>query len=240
MARLDLTGERTAPGWAHEQYWFARHEAVYRWLIGQSRSIADIGSGEGFGAELLQASGADVVAVELDQAACRHSRSTYPGVPIICANAVQLPLRSASVDLVVSCQTIEHIWDPRTYVRELRRVTQRGVVITTPNRLTFSPGLHRGGKPTNPFHVEEFDAEQMFNFLRDWPHKEILGLHHGSRISNWEHENGSIVEQLVASAIADTWPQSLLTFQSTITSRDFLIDQIVDGACDLIAVGHDR
>ena len=30
-ATLPLTGERTAPGIWHENYWFARHEAAYRW-----------------------------------------------------------------------------------------------------------------------------------------------------------------------------------------------------------------
>jgi hypothetical protein len=29
-----LTGERTMPGVADENYWFRRHEAAYRWLAG--------------------------------------------------------------------------------------------------------------------------------------------------------------------------------------------------------------
>src|SRR5258705_7979373 len=32
---LPLTGERTVPGLAEENYWFRRHEVVYRRLVGR-------------------------------------------------------------------------------------------------------------------------------------------------------------------------------------------------------------
>ena len=48
---LPLTGERTVPGIAREQYWFARHEVVYRWLAARcaGASVLEAGSGEGYG-----------------------------------------------------------------------------------------------------------------------------------------------------------------------------------------------
>jgi SAM-dependent methyltransferase len=239
MARLELTGERTAPGWDHERYWFMRHEVVYRWFAGRSGIVADIGSGEGFGAEVLRTNGAHVFAVELDVLVCGHSRRTYPDVPIVCANAIALPLRDDAVDVAISCQTIEHLWDVTGYLHELRRIAARGVVITTPNRMTFSPGLGRGRKPTNPFHVQEFDAEQMLGFLADWKRREVLGLHHGARICAWEAEHGSIVPQLVESAISQRWSEPLLSFQASITIDDFVITPTVDQALDLIAIGMD-
>jgi len=72
---LPLTGERTAPGIWHENYWFARHDAAYRWITTElsmnhslpmkhslpaerADRVLDAGCGEGYGAELLRLAGA--------------------------------------------------------------------------------------------------------------------------------------------------------------------------------------
>jgi 2-polyprenyl-3-methyl-5-hydroxy-6-metoxy-1,4-benzoquinol methylase len=67
----------------------------------------------------------------------------YPGLP----DAVSfvpgnldgsLPLEDASVDTSVAIEVIEHLENPRAFVRELARVTRPGgwIVITTPNQLS--------------------------------------------------------------------------------------------------------
>ena len=51
---LPLTGERTLPGVAGEEYWFARHEAAYRWVAASGLArvadadVVEAGSGEGY------------------------------------------------------------------------------------------------------------------------------------------------------------------------------------------------
>jgi hypothetical protein len=214
-----------------------RHEVVYRWLQSRHASIADVGSGEGYGAKLLHDSGCLVIAVESDQPTCHHTHDQYPGIPVICANAVALPLRSKSVEVAISLQTIEHIWDVPGYLDELDRIATRGVVLSTPNRPVFSPGLERHVKPTNPFHVEEFDAEQMLTFINRWPVREVLGLHHGPRINEWQTRHGALISQLIDAAITDEWPPHLMSFQRSLTPADFIIDSHTDHAQDLIAIG---
>lgn len=240
MARLTLTGERTAPGWDHEQYWYARHEVVYRWLADRSHDVADVGSGEGYGAHLLRTAGASVVALELDAMACDHARAVYPSVPIVRANAVALPLRTDAVDTAISLQTIEHLWDVHRYLGELFRIARRHVVVSTPNRLTFSPGLERQARPTNPFHVEEFDAEQLVDLLAEWGPVDVFGLHHGERIRMWESQHGDLVAQLVGAALHGVWPDHLLAFVTTITHADFVMQSNTHDALDLIAIGLHR
>src|SRR5690606_36985753 len=97
---LPLTGERTVPGIAREQYWFARHEVVYRWLAPRcaGQHVVEAGSGEGYGARILQQAGARVVAVDYDEAAITHSAATYP-LPHVRANLAALPF--GRVDAVV-------------------------------------------------------------------------------------------------------------------------------------------
>jgi 2-polyprenyl-3-methyl-5-hydroxy-6-metoxy-1,4-benzoquinol methylase len=54
-------------------------------------------------------------------------------------NAAQLPLADNSADVVAAVETIEHLENPRAFMRELVRLAKPGasVVITTPNQLSL-------------------------------------------------------------------------------------------------------
>jgi len=67
----------------------------------------------------------------------------YPGLPsdvaFIAANLDgTLPLEDESVDTAAAIEVIEHLENPRAFVRELVRVTKPGgwIVLTTPNQLS--------------------------------------------------------------------------------------------------------
>lgn len=234
MTSLPLTGERTVPGIPDEAYWFARHEAVYRWIAGMRPRgvIVDAGAGEGYGAAML---GAGTIALEYDAAAAAHASSAYPAIRVVRANLAALPLPSASVDLVVSLQVIEHLWDLAGFLRDVRRVLRPGgsVIVSTPNRIVFSPGLGRGEKPTNPFHVEEFDAEQVGDLLAaaGFSGINVTGLHHGPRLREWESQHGSLVAAQVSAALDGTAMPGIV---ATVTCDDFELGA-AQSSHDLIA-----
>jgi SAM-dependent methyltransferase len=179
---------------------------------------------------------APAVALEYDAAVCRHLRSTYPRVPVVQANLAALPLRSRIVDAITCLQVIEHLWDLRGFLSDCHRVLRPGgeLIVTTPQRLTFSPGLGRGEKPTNPFHVEEFDAEQLDDLLRSAGFAEVQmrGVRHGARIEAWESSHGSLVAAQVDAAMADAWDEDLSAFVETVTVDDFAIDSAAVEAAD--------
>lgn len=231
-AALAATGERTVPGLPDEDYWFARHEVAYRWAasrLGQDQVVVDAGAGEGYGTSLLAPPLArPVIALEYDATACNHMRDNYPDARVVLANLDTLPLRTDTVDVIVSFQVIEHLWDLSGFLRECRRALSPGgqLFITTPNRLTFSPGLSRGAKPLNPFHVEEFDPEQVITMMASagFEHVDLRGVHHSRRLSAWEHTHGSIVAAQIAAAVQGTWPIALRELIATVTAYDFTID----------------
>lgn len=246
---LPPTGERTAPGLPDEEYWFARHEAAYAWIADRfgpsirGGVVADAGAGEGYGTSWLASAGARlVIAWEYDEAACTHSHQVYRDAAVARANLDALPARDDSIELVASCQVIEHLWDLPRFLRECRRVLRPGgtLVVTTPNRLTFSPGLSRGDKPVNPFHVEEFDAQQIDELLRaaGFTGVDVMGLHHGERIAEWEGDHGSIVAAQVEAVLHDRWSTDLRSFIRTVDRRDFVISPSTDGAADLVGIGY--
>ena len=226
------TGERTAPGLPDEEYWFSRHEVAYRWIaqrlalrLAPGQVVVDAGAGEGYGAATLPGR---VIALEYDVTACAHMHRTYPSVAVTQANLDVLPLRTGSVDAITCLQVVEHLWDLRGFLRECRRVLRPGgeLIVTTPQRLTFSPGLARGEKPINPFHVEEFDGEQLHDLLVDAGFDEVdtRGVHHGPRLSAWESEHGSIVTAQVTAALSESWPSGLRDIVRSITADDFVVD----------------
>ncbi len=246
---LAPTGERTAPGLDREGYWFARHEAAYSWIARTyARDLAgglavDAGSGEGYGAAMLAGPTSACLALEYDDLACRHAAAAYPDVASIRANLCALPLRDGRVDALVSLQVVEHLWSLPDFLSECHRVLRPGglIVVTTPNRLTFSPGLARGAKPVNPFHVEEFDAEQVRMMLVNagFADVDVLGLRHGARIGDWESRHGSIVQAQVDAVLSGDWPAHLDAIVDSVTADDFLVSRDdIDDSCDLIGVAR--
>jgi SAM-dependent methyltransferase len=261
MDELPLTGERTVPGHPEEQYWFARHEAVYRWILHRYRDaladglIVDAGSGEGYGPDLLTAAGARLIlGLEFDVAAATHARHRYPRTCIVQANLAAIPIRDDAVDAVVTLQVIEHLWDLRGFLLGCHRVLQPGgiLITSTPNRPVFSPGLARGAKPTNPFHVEEFDAAQVQSLLlgAGFTEIEMYGLWHGTRLAEWEAHHGSLISAQIAAMersqdFGESWPVALAQFTGSITTDDFVIhtlpgthDLPLETCQDLIGVGR--
>ncbi len=262
---LPLTGERTVPGVAGEEYWFARHEAAYRWLVTTYAEeltggvVVEAGSGEGYGAQMLIEAGArTVLALEYDEAAVAHAGSAYPGVTTLRANLADVPVADARVDVLVTMQVVEHLWDLRGFLRDCARVLRPAgrIVVTTPNRPIFSPGLRRGEKPTNPFHVEEFDADQLHDLLREAGFAEVTvhGLHHGPRIEAWEQRSGTtlVAAQLDAVLHPPRDPDQLAVTRpgkppvdqgdgwadlvSSVGAEDFVVGA-ASGSQDLVAVG---
>ena len=243
-AGLRLTGERTLPGIWHENYWFRRHEAAYAWVapLVAGGSILEAGCGEGYGAGLLLAAGAQqVVGVDYDAATAGHVREAYPRVPVLRGNLVALPLMSESFDVVVSLQTVEHLWDQPLFVAECLRVLRPGglLVVSTPNRLTFSPGVPRGAKPLNPFHVNELDRAELIDLVgKACVVEECIGLHHGDRIEQWQRAHGSVVTAQLA-APYEEWDPELVDLVNSLQVNDFVVrNDEVDGSLDLVVVGR--
>ena len=233
---LPLTGERTAPGIWHENYWFARHEVAYRWVAGLgvgAERVLDAGCGEGYGAELLRTSlDSTVHALDYDHATLQHLRRTYPAVGCVRGNLVQQGLRDDSYDLVVSMQTIEHLWDQPAFVSECARVLRPGgtLVLSTPNRLTFPPG--------NLYHTRELTAAELVSLIEPrLDVEQVLGLRHGPRLSAWEDEHGSCVTAQLG-AEPDRWSPALAELVRGTTYADFTIGAVGDDALDLIVVAR--
>jgi SAM-dependent methyltransferase len=240
---LPLTGERTVPGLAEENYWFRRHEVVYERLAGRcaDRDVLEAGCGEGYGADLIADVARRVIGLDYDESAVAHVRARYPRVEMLHGNLAELPLPDAAVDVVVNFQVIEHLWDQGQFVAECFRVLRPGgaLLISTPNRITFSPGRDT---PINPFHTRELNAAELMELLTTagFAVEAMLGVFHGSRLAELdERHGGSIIDAQIARALADApWPEDLLADVASVATDDFDVvdDRDIDDSLDLVAI----
>lgn len=125
--------------------------------------VLDAACGSGFGLEHLASLGARGIGLDLDLDSLRAVRVQNRGAWLVRGDAGSLPLADASLDLVVSFETIEHVPDPGRFVREMARVLAPDgrAVISTPNRAFGPPELHLG----NPFHLQEYTAPELRDLL---------------------------------------------------------------------------
>ncbi len=183
---LALTGERTLPDVPEENYWFARHLAVYEWIAGQvgGLRVVDMACGEGYGADVLARAGAaEVVGVDANLEAHEHARLRYVRDNLRFVRTM-VELYDAPCDALVFLQTIEHVQDPGAVLARFRELVGPGgvVYVSTPNVLTLAPpGAERSG---NPWHVHEYRPEEFHALCRaHFASVRMYGLFHARKLA---------------------------------------------------------
>ena len=164
---MKFTGERYIPS----EQGAIRHEHLHRYAwcapLVAGKDVLDIACGEGYGSVMLAQRARSVCGVDIAADAVKHARRTYAGVGALTfkvGDAAAIPLPDASVDVVVSFETIEHHDRHHEMLAEIRRVLRRNgiLVMSSPNRKIYSEieGHH------NEFHVKELDFDEFDTVLK--------------------------------------------------------------------------
>lgn len=88
--------------------------------------ILDIGCGAGFLARGLHAAGYDVHGLDFSLPSLRVAHQAGPNIDYLRGDALHLPYRDASFDVVTCMDFLEHVEDPAAVVREASRVLKPG------------------------------------------------------------------------------------------------------------------
>ena len=134
--------------------------------------VLEIACGRGgFVRELLRA-GAHVTGCDFSLAALRVARSKQTSAALAQGDAQNLPFAANSFDLVISCETIEHVPDVAAALAEMHRVTRPGgrLLLTTPNYANFMGlyELYARFRHPNRLDDQPFDRRQWFAQIQKW------------------------------------------------------------------------
>jgi GT2 family glycosyltransferase/SAM-dependent methyltransferase len=141
----------------YHRYLLARHYC-------RGLDVLDIAAGEGYGSALLSQVARSVVGVEIDAEVVRAAAEEFvrPNLRYECGDARRIPLEDASVDVVVSFETLEHIVEHDEFLAEMKRVLRPNgfIILSTPDSQVYSPM----GSAPNPYHLLELTSGE-FNAL---------------------------------------------------------------------------
>ena len=150
--------------------------------------IIELGSGEGYGIQLLAPLAKRYLAVDkFDTDISGHTNVEFrkhllPSLAGIADN---------SFDFAVTFQVIEHIMDDKAFISEINRVLKPGgkLLLSTPNRLM---SLTR-----NPWHIREYTADELRQVLSSvFSSVEMKGVYGNEKVMDYHLKNKVSVEKI--------------------------------------------
>lgn len=126
--------------------------------------VLDIACGSGYGSKILRDAGAEMVyGVDISEETVNYCKEKYidSQMNFAVGSVEKIPIEDASVDLVVSFETIEHV-DANAqinFLKEVKRVLKPGgkFIVSTPNLLVYPKG--------NEFHLKELNPVEFEDVL---------------------------------------------------------------------------
>jgi len=134
-------------------------------------TVLDAGCGEG---ELLRRkvlpSPVAVSCLDLSPASLAEVRSHSAPHSLICGSVLALPVASASFDVVLCMEVLEHLENPRTAADEVARAARRAAVFSVPWEPWFRAGNVLRGKHlsrlgSHPEHIQHWNPRTFRGFL---------------------------------------------------------------------------
>lgn len=239
----------------HQRHMIAYHQAA-EVISGQ---VLEVGSGEGYGMELLAPKATKYMAIDKYPTAIN---TELPDSKKITFQQINVPpfdgIEDNSFDFIVSFQVIEHIKDDEFFCRELFRVLKPGgqLILTTPN---IKMSLTR-----NPWHVREYTPLQLHQLLmKVFQEVEMKGVFGNEKVMEYYEANKKSVKKFTRFDIFNLQyrlPRRVLQIPYDILNRinrkklhksntgvsasvkmnDYYIDQANDQCLDLFMIAHKK
>lgn len=138
--------------------------------------VLDAGCGVGYGTSYLAEKAAHVTGIDVDPRSLAYAEHRYAAanVDFRQMDLATLTFPSGSFDVVVSFETLEHVPEPESAVREAARVLREGgVYIASTPRVDVTDR-----SPDNPFHSVEYAPEDFAKLLGTaFGNVELYGQH---------------------------------------------------------------
>ena len=119
-----------------KKFWHDQKIKTFEKLVKEKdfKNILDVGCASGRMANEISKiyPKAKITAIDVYKKTINYGKKTYPHIKFIQADAHKLPFNKNSFDLVINYEVIEHVVDPLTVLKEIRRVIKnKGTAIVT-------------------------------------------------------------------------------------------------------------
>ena len=143
---------------AIEMMW-TRYDFAARYCEGKDVLEAGCGAGQGLG--LLAKSASFLVGSDYTESLVRSASNHYRGrVPVMRADAQELPFRDDSFDTVIFFEAVYYLQNVKAFLTECKRVLRPGGILVlcsaNPERPDFNPSPHS---------VQYYSASELFRIL---------------------------------------------------------------------------
>src|ERR1700682_5820762 len=182
MAEILFTGERFLPACTGEIAYEHWHRYAFARRFAAGKRVLDAACGEGYGSALLGDVATSAVGVGIDSSAIAPASERYgegDRVRFLTGSCSALPMPDASVDAVVSFETIEHLdaADQPKMLAEFPRVLKPEglLIISSPNKRLYSDAREY----VNEFHRHELYRDGLAVLLassfpaQSWYHQRV-------------------------------------------------------------------
>ena len=227
------TAERVSHTDISDNYVFQRSQLAYyeaKKIV--SGHVLEIGSGQGYGINIIAAKAQRYVAIDKFSTNIEQPKDA-PKIEFLNINVPPLTsLDDNSFDFVVSFQVIEHIKKDKELVKEVYRILKPGgkYIVSTPNIKT---SLTR-----NPWHIREYTVQEFEQLLSN-PFENVVkkGVFGNDKIMEYYKENKKGVEKITRFDIFNLQyllPRQLLQIPYDILNRRNR-KKILEGNNDLVS-----
>jgi len=143
-------------------------EHLHRYIFASSfckgKTVLDIASGEGYGTDLLASASAKVYGVDIDNDAVIEASQKYKkqNIQFLHGSVTSIPLERECIDVIISFETIEHLYEHEEMMSEFKRVLKKDgiLIISTPAKEFYNKD--------NKFHLKELTSQEFYNLLNNF------------------------------------------------------------------------
>jgi ubiquinone/menaquinone biosynthesis C-methylase UbiE len=131
------------------------------------RTVLEVGCGEGkLATRLIRNAPTPARYLATDLSLGTLTPDLDPRIETAVASAYELPFESASFDIVVCCEVLEHLDDPARGLAEIARVARDRVLISTPwepawRAMNMARGKYLGAWGNTPGHIQHFSRAAL-------------------------------------------------------------------------------
>ncbi len=202
LPALEWTGERYLP-WIRNATMSYEHLHRYGFAaqFAKGKRVLDLGSGEGYGANILARTAAYVLGVDIDPVCIQHASFKYNrrNLAFEIGTFAKVPRHpDHSFDLIVCFEAIEHTTDHNALLSEVKRLLKSDglFIVSTPDKTAYRQEIPEG----NPYHVRELELAEFHRLLMSYFRQaNLLGQRIFPASSIWPLQADSIsVDELSA------------------------------------------